>query len=200
MDPQAFRDMLLGEMESLYRMAMTLTRRPNDAADLVQETLLKALKAEGQFELRDAGIRPWLFRILHNTFYTKYKRDKRRHLMGDGLAELNGSQVESEQDHPPPAWDLDHMDWEQVDDRLKAAVDALPEHYREPLLLWAVEGLKYREIADVLGVALGTVMSRLHRARKQLTEELAPLVAERRMPGPPGSKPSDRSAERAGGE
>ncbi|MEO0587556.1 MAG: sigma-70 family RNA polymerase sigma factor, partial [Planctomycetota bacterium] len=80
-----------------------------------------------------------------------------------------------------PAWDLASLDWEQVDDRLKAAVQELPDHYREVLLLWAVEGLKYREIADVLGVALGTVMSRLYRARAILTEKLADLAQEHGM-------------------
>ena len=68
-----------------------------------------------------------------------------------------------------------------MDDRLKHAIDDLPDHYREVLLLWAVEGLKYREIADVLDVALGTVMSRLYRARGILTENLADLAAEHGM-------------------
>ena len=70
------------------------------------------------------------------------------------------------------------LDWEQVDDRLKKAIDQLPEHYRQVLLLWAVEGLKYREVADVLDVPLGTVMSRLYRARAILSEQLAPLAGE----------------------
>jgi len=73
---------------------------------------------------------------------------------------------------------LEHLDWEMVDDRLKHAIDGLPDHYREVLLLWAVEGLKYREVADVLGVALGTVMSRLYRARGILSKELAGLAEE----------------------
>ncbi len=162
-------------MDAVYRMAMHLARNPNDASDLVQETYLKALKAEGRFELRDGGVRPWLFKILHNSFYTQVGKAKREPTIADDLAPQS---VESELDSPPPAWDLEHLDWEQVDDRLKHAIESLPEHYREVLLLWAVEGLKYREIADVLGVALGTVMSRLYRARAILSTELAELAGE----------------------
>jgi RNA polymerase sigma-70 factor (ECF subfamily) len=175
LDREAFRQLALAEMDAVYRMAMHLARDPNDAADLVQETYLKAFKAEASFELRDAGIRPWLFKILHNTFYTKVGKAKREPTIADDLAPQS---VDSELDAPPPAWDLEHLDWEQVDDRLKRAIENLPDHYREVLLLWAVEGLKYREVAEVLGVALGTVMSRLYRARSLLSKELGELAAE----------------------
>jgi len=177
----AFRELALAEMDSVYRMAMHLARNPDDASDLVQETFLKAFKSEGRFELRDHGVRPWLFKILHNNFYTKVKKKNREPTLGDEvIGEVAGGQL-GEVDAPPPAWDLEHLDWEQVDDRLKHAIDELPDHYREVLLLWAVEGLKYREIAEVLGVALGTVMSRLYRARGILTENLADLAAEHGM-------------------
>jgi len=165
-------------MDSVYRMAMTLARNPDDASDLVQETFLKAFKSEGRFELRDHGVKPWLFKILHNNFYTKVKKKNREPTLGDDvIAQVAGGQL-GEVDAPPPAWDLEHLDWEQVDDRLKHAIDDLPDHYREVLLLWAVEGLKYREIAEVLDVALGTVMSRLYRARGILTENLSGLAQE----------------------
>lgn len=181
MDSAAFRELALAEMDSVYRMAMHLSRNPDDASDLVQETYLKAFKSEGRFELRDHGVRPWLFKILHNNFYTRVKKKNREPTLGDEvIGEVSGGQL-GEIDAPPPAWDLEHLDWEQVDDRLKAAIDDLPDHYREVLLLWAVEGLKYREVAEVLGVALGTVMSRLHRARGILTENLAELAAEHGM-------------------
>lgn len=164
-------------MDSLYRMAMHLTRHPDEASDLVQETYYKALRASHTFEMRDSekGMRPWLFKILHNNFYTKVGKAKREPTLGDDMPEAT---IASEQDEPPPAWDLESLDWEQVDDRLKHAIDELPDHYREVLLLWAVEGLKYKEVAEVLGVALGTVMSRLYRARAILSEQLAGLAAE----------------------
>ena len=177
MDSAAFREMALAELDAVYRMAMHLAHHPDEASDLVQETYLKALKAEDRFELRDPdkGVRPWLFKILHNAFYTRKGKQKREPTIADDLAPQS---VESELDQPPPAWDLEHLDWEQVDDRLKHAIEALPEHYREVLLLWAVEGLKYKEIAEVLGVALGTVMSRLYRARSMLTRELTDYAKE----------------------
>ena len=178
MESTAFRELALAEMDSVYRMAMTLARNPDDASDLVQETFLKAFKSEGRFELRDHGVRPWLFKILHNNFYTKVKKKNREPTLGDDvISEVAGGTL-GEVDAPPPAWDLEHLDWEQVDDRLKNAIDELPDHYREVLLLWAVEGLKYREIAEVLDVALGTVMSRLYRARGILTENLSGLAEE----------------------
>ena len=76
-DSQAFRELALAEMDAVCRMAFHLARKPDDAADLMQETYLRALKAEGTFELRDKGITPWLFKILHNVFYTKVGKRKR---------------------------------------------------------------------------------------------------------------------------
>ena len=175
MESSSFRELALAEMDSVYRMAMHLSRHPDDAADLMQETYFKAFRAEGRFELREAGVRPWLFKILHNNFYTKVGKQKREPTLGDDLPEQSSP---STVDHPEPAWDLASLNWEHVDERLKHAIDELPDHYREVLLLWAIENLKYREIADVLGVALGTVMSRLYRARSILSDQLAELAQE----------------------
>jgi RNA polymerase sigma-70 factor, ECF subfamily len=176
LESQAFRELAMTEMDSVYRMAMHLARNPEDASDLVQETYLKAFKAEARFELREAGVRPWLFKILHNNFYTRVGKKKREPALADDLsyqADKGGDPNEA-----GPAWDLAHLDWEQVDDRMKSAIHSLPVHYREVLLLWAVEGLKYREVAEVLEVPLGTVMSRLYRARGILTRSLSDLAAE----------------------
>ncbi len=177
MDSEQFRELALAEMDSVYRMAMSLTRHPDEASDLVQETYLKAIKSEERFVLQDAerGVRPYLFKILHNSFYTRYQKAKREPTLGDDLPEAGALGAV---DQPGPAWDLASLDWEQVDDRLKHAIADLPDHYREPLMLWAIEGLKYREIAEVLGVAIGTIMSRLHRARTLLTDQLSDLAAE----------------------
>lgn len=166
----------MAEMDAVYRMAMHLSRHPDSASDLVQETYLKAFKSWKTFELRNTGIKPWLFRILHNTFFTDRKKRKREPTLGDDLPDPQGDTTPP--DEAEPAWDLASLDWEQVDDRLKHAIEDLPDHYREVLLLWAVEGLKYREVADVLGVKLGTVMSRLYRARDQLSAALSQLAAE----------------------
>jgi RNA polymerase sigma-70 factor (ECF subfamily) len=174
-DPEAFRQLAVAELDSVYRMAMHLTHDPQRAADLAQETYLRALKAEDGFELRDRGIRPWLFKILHNAHYTQLGKQRREPTL---VEDLQGEAISGELDSPSPCWDLSMLDWEQVDDRLKHAIEELPLHYREVLLLWAVEGLKYREIADVLDIALGTVMSRLYRTRGILSERLAELAGE----------------------
>ena len=203
----------MAEMDGVYRMAMHLTRHPDEAQDLVQETYLKAFRswhtfkppippgnednhpsdpADGEAKSKTSkttsgggaggnasggggGMRPWLFKILHNTFFTKRKKALREPTMGDDFPDPAGA---GRVDEPEPAWDLASLDWEHVDDRLKKAIEDLPEHYREVLLLWAVEGLKYREVAEVLGVALGTVMSRLYRARSILSQSLSELAAE----------------------
>jgi RNA polymerase sigma-70 factor (ECF subfamily) len=156
-------------------MAFHLARQPDLANDLVQETYLRALKAEHTFELRERGIRPWLFKILHNVFFTQMGKQQRAPALienpGEDLANATLDQGE-------PAWDLASLDWEQIDERLKHAIDDLPANYRAVLLLWAVEGLKYREIADVLDIPLGTIMSRLHRARATLSLRLADMARE----------------------
>ncbi len=175
METVEFHKLALAELDSVHRMAFHLCRKADDVSDLVQETFLRALKAEPSFELRERGIRPWLFKILHNIFYTKMGRDRREPTLAD---DLRHESVASELDNPAPCWDLASLDWEQVDDRLKSAIDKLDDRYREVLLLWAVEGLKYREVADVLNVPLGTVMSRLYRARSILSEQLADVAQE----------------------
>lgn len=175
MDATEFRRLAMDELEAVHRMAFHLAREPDAAADLVQETYLRAFRAEATFELRDRGIRPWLFKILHNVFYTKIGRQRRAPTLAD---DLQYETAASELDSPAPAWDLASLDWEYVDERLKRAIDELDPRYRDVLLLWAVEGLKYREIADVLDVPLGTVMSRLYRARAILSEGLAQVAED----------------------
>jgi len=174
-DATEFRRLAMDELEAVHRMAFHLARDPDNASDLVQETYLRAFRAESTFELRDRGIRPWLFKILHNVFYTKIGRERRAPTLAD---DLQYETAASELDSPAPAWDLSSLDWEYVDERLKRAIHQLDPRYRDVLLLWAVEGLKYREIADVMDVPLGTVMSRLYRARAILSENLAEVAAD----------------------
>lgn len=163
-------------------MARQLARDDQSAADLVQETYLRALRACDGFEERAGGLRAWLFRILHNVFFTEHQRAKRRPLAMDD-AGVDAPHPGPEPDADLPLWNLAGLDWERVDDRIKLAIERLRADFREVLLLWAVEGLKYREIAHVLDVPIGTVMSRLHRARATLTEELREVAEERRLGG-----------------
>ena len=165
-----FENLALQYYDDVNHMAMHLVRHPDEALDLVQETYLKALRAADGFEERGGGIRPWLFKILHNVFYNRISRAKWDPL---AVAEFHGL---ADDDPGPgeaaPAWNLDAFDWEQVDERLKGAIENLPPEYRVVLLLWGVEGMKYREIAEIEGIPIGTVMSRLFRARNILAKEL----------------------------
>jgi RNA polymerase sigma-70 factor (ECF subfamily) len=176
MDRQEFEQLALEHLDALYRMALKLTRHPDEASELVQETYLKALRHARNFEEKGKGIRAWLFTILHNTFYSDMRRRKRSATPVDEF--YDAASDDRIPDEAPPVWNLASLDWEHVDDRLKKAIDDLSEEHREVLLLWGVEGMKYREIATILAVPIGTVMSRLHRARKILADSLEDFAAE----------------------
>lgn len=176
MDRAEFEKLALEHMDAVYRMALQLARRPDEAADLVQETYLRALRSSAGFQEKGGGIRSWLFTILHNTFYTRIKRESRAPSAVEAFYDPDPRSIAA--DEAPPAWDLRSLDWEHVDERLKKAIDDLSPEHREVLLLWGVEGMKYRQIADITGVPIGTVMSRLHRARKILAESLEELTAD----------------------
>jgi len=170
LDRETFEKLALEHLDAVWRMAMQLARREADAADLVQDTYARALRAADRFEERAGGMRAWLFRILHNVFFTELERRRRRPVPTESVSDRISD--EPGPDSPEPAWDLASLDWEHVDERLKSAIDGLRPEYRVTLLLWAVEGLRYREIAEVTEVPIGTVMSRLHRARGLLIEQL----------------------------
>ena len=181
MERQQFEHLALEQLDAVYRMALQLARHPDEASDLVQETYLKALRASDRYEPQGGGIRPWLFKILHNIFYTRVSKAKRQVAILDDEA-MPASGVTAP-DEPGPAWNIADLDWDHVDERVKAAIEHLKPEYRSVLLLWGVEGLKYREIADIQDIPIGTVMSRLHRARSILAEELQELAEEKRIAG-----------------
>jgi len=190
MDPHAFREHLVEELDSVYRLAMHLTGNADEAADLAQDTYMRALRASDRFELREHGIRPWLFKILHNCFYSRVNRKQREPRLSEDLQWASGQT-------PPasvPAADHQGWNWDDVDERLKHAIEDLPTHHRSVLLMWAVEGFKYREIADVLDVPIGTVMSRLSRARTVLADQLGELAAENGMTPALGSREASKQA------
>lgn len=191
MEPTAFRKHLVAELDSVHRLAFHLTGNADEAAELTQQTCTRALQAAGRFELRDAGMRPWLFKILHNCFYTKRGREQKAPaLTGD----LEWEVPQKPASNARPAWTLSQFDWQQVDERIKHAVESLEPRYREVLLLWAIEGRKYREIAEHLAIPIGTVMSRLSRARAMLHQTLQPLAAQQRI-GTAGETDTSVSAE-----
>lgn len=173
MDRPEFEAMAIEHLDAVYRLAYHLTRSPERAEELVQDVYLRALRSDTweNFAERGGGMRAWLFTIAHNSFYSDLKKEGRRPTPVGEFYEA--SQGEVGPGEAEPAWDRARFDWDQVDDALKSAIEDLKPEFREILLLWGVEGLKYREIAEILEVPIGTVMSRLHRARKLVAEALA---------------------------
>ncbi len=175
-DPEAvsFGDLALPMLDSLYNLARWLTRDDSESEDLVQETLLKALRGFSGFEL-GTNFKAWIFRILRNTYLTSRTglTAMRTVALEDEFNESgeNGHRhsPESTIDRRTPEVDLIRL---RDADAVRSAMEKLPPHLLEVILLNHVEEMKYREIASVLGVPMGTVMSRLSRARKFLRSEL----------------------------
>ena len=162
----------------LYSAALRMTRNPADAEDVVQETFLKAYRAYDTFT-EGTNLKAWLYRILTNTYINKYRKKQRRPnevelgelqdlYLYKRLGEHSGAQVSAESE----ALDL------FVDEDIIEALESLPENFRLPVLYADVEGFSYKEIAEILDVPIGTVMSRLHRGRKALQRKLWNLAVE----------------------
>lgn len=159
----SFEAEVLPQLDSLYRMALRLTTEPSRAEDLVQDTVFKAFRAWHRFE-PGTNVRSWLFTILRNTFINDYRRRQREPIPMDlDAAEPLAIYRDAEHDDPEGTY-FNRI----VDAKVLEAIDALPEEFREVLVLSDVENLPYAEIATVLGLPLGTVKSRLFRARRQL--------------------------------
>ena len=175
---KSFEELAIPHLETLYRVAVRLTRNDHEAEDLVQETYLKAYKSFDRFELRGFGVRPWLLRILHNTFLNRVVRARRAPRSTDQqtLEQVHGEETSDSDFRGPPA-----LDYENLDAEVKHALDRLAPEFRVVLSLWATMEFSYREIADVLDVPIGTVMSRLHRARQQLLRDLDEYAREHRL-------------------
>ncbi|MEW6251625.1 MAG: sigma-70 family RNA polymerase sigma factor [Planctomycetota bacterium] len=173
-DEKSFEALALPHLDTVYRVAYRLTRDEHEAEDLVQETYLKAFKGFADYEVREFGIRPWLLRILHNTFLNRIARQKRAPRATDQQVL---EQVPDQTRAVPPK-----LDYEKLDAEVKAALDQLSPEFRAVVLLWASGEMSYQEIAEVLDVPIGTVMSRLHRARQQLAAALDEYAREQRIP------------------
>ncbi len=173
-DQARFAEQAMEFMPSLYSGALRMTRNAADAEDLVQETYLKAYRAFASFE-EGTNLKAWLFRILTNTFINTYRAKQRRpgetdlddvedlymyRRLGGLEAAMAGRSAEDEL--------LERF----TDDEVKQALEDLPEQFRVAVLLADVEGFSYKEIAEILDIPIGTVMSRLHRGRKGLERRL----------------------------
>ena len=177
-DQRSFEELAVPHLNTVFRVAVRLARSEHDAEDLVQETYLKACKAFDRFELRDFGIRPWLLRILHNTFLNRITREKRAPKATDQqvLEQMQGDVASDNDVLGPPV-----LDYEQLDAEVKLAMDHLAPEFRVVLSLWATMEFSYQEIADILSMPIGTVMSRLHRARRHMLRDLDDYARQHRL-------------------
>ena len=179
-DPRRdFEEQAIPYMDQLYAAAMRMTRNPADAADLVQETFVKAFGAWSTFS-QGTNLKAWLYRILTNTYINIYRKRQREPFQGtiDELEDwqLGGAEsTTATHGRSAEAEAIDRMPASVVKD----ALQEVPEDFRLAVYLADVEGFSYQEIADIMKTPIGTVMSRLHRGRRLLRELLADYAAER---------------------
>ena len=179
-DRSRFADQAMELMPSLYAAALRMTRNPSDAEDLVQETYLRAYRGFGGFQ-EGTNLKAWLYRILTNTYINSYRAKRRRPEETD-LADIGdfylyrrlGGREAAMAGRSPETELLEHIPEADV----KEALESLPENFRMAVLLADVEGFAYKEIAEILDIPIGTVMSRLHRGRKMLQKSLWDFAVE----------------------
>ncbi len=163
----------LQHMDALYAHGLRLTRSPSDAEDLVQDTFVKALRFYDRFE-RGTNLKAWLLRIQFNSFVNKYRRHVREHAIAESMSHEPAGDATMGRGALRALLDPQGTALRPVvSGEIQAALAALPEDHRTVVILADVEELSYKEIAEVVGCPIGTVMSRLHRARKSLQQSLA---------------------------
>jgi len=167
-----FEDVALQHMNALYSAALRMAKDKTEADDLVQDTYLRAYRFFDRFE-RGTSMKAWLFTILKNTFINNFKKRSKtpEHIDFDRLKL-------SEEEPASPNDPEEDLLYSSFDDEFRRAVGALPEEFRNVILLSDVEGHSYKEIAEKLDRPIGTVMSRLHRGRKLLRDSLRECASE----------------------
>ncbi|SHY50253.1 RNA polymerase sigma-70 factor, TIGR02947 family [Mycobacteroides abscessus subsp. abscessus] len=179
LSPEEFEREALSHIDALYSGALRLTRHQHDAEDLVQDTYVRAFRASTSFKA-GTNMRAWLFRIMHNAFISSYRKAQRR------PKESGGEQVEDWQLARAASHDstgLRSAETEALallpEGDIQDALNDLREDYREAVYLADVEGFSYKEIAEIMGTPIGTVMSRIHRGRGLLRASLEQYARER---------------------
>jgi RNA polymerase sigma-70 factor, ECF subfamily len=184
-DPSTFADQAMQYAPQLYSAALRMTRNQADAEDLVQETYLRAYRGFGGFT-EGTNLRAWLYRILTNAFINTYRSKQRRPTESD-LADIEDMYLYrrlSTLDTLTASRSAEDQLMDMLtDDEVKRALEDLPENFRLPVLLADVEGFAYKEIAQMLDIPIGTVMSRLHRGRKAMQKALYDFAHERGLAG-----------------
>ena len=168
-----FAEEAIGYRDTLYRGALRLTRDPAQAEDLVQDTYVRALRYQGSYQV-GTNMKAWLFAIMRNLFWDRFKGGRPEDVSLDGDGDFALYDTLKDPSAVPEAEVLDGI----AADEVVRAVEKLPELHREVVLLVDVEGFSYKDAAEVLGVPIGTVMSRLHRARRQLQRSLYDYALE----------------------
>ena len=186
-----FQEDALPMLDSLYGAALRMTRNPADAEDLVQETMLRAYRAFDRFEA-GTNLKAWLFRILTNAYINTYRKRQRepQKVSSDEVEEFDLYQElknhETQFDSTPESIVLDSL----VDSDIIDAIDDLPEQFRLAVVLSDIEGFTYAEMAEIMDVPMGTVMSRLHRGRKALQKRLWDIARDRGIVKGPADDPT----------
>ena len=175
-----FQQEALPMLDSLYGAALRMTRNPADAEDLVQETMLRAFRSFDRFE-PGTNLKAWLFRILTNAYINTYRKKQRepQKVSQDQVEDFDLYQELKDHDpelsRTPETIVLDSL----VDSDILEAIEDLPEQFRLAVVLSDIEGFSYAEMAEIMGVPMGTVMSRLHRGRRALQKRLWDLARDR---------------------
>jgi len=181
-DQASFAEAAMPLMDQLYSAAMRMTRNAADAEDLVQETYLKAYRGYERFE-EGTNLKAWMYRILTNSYINRYRAKQRRPDESD-IADVEDMYLYrrlSGENAEIGASAEDAFLTSVTDEAVKAAIEAIPENFRIAVLLADVEGFAYKEIAQILDVPIGTVMSRIHRGRKALEKQLHDYAGERNL-------------------